>query len=40
MDEKEILLKQIVNKEYEDWLLLELIADYKGGYADEYILKN
>lgn len=28
------------SKEYEDELLLEKIADYKGGYIDEYILKN
>lgn len=30
----------IDSKEYEDELLLEKIADYKGGYPDEYILTN
>lgn len=30
----------IYTKECEDELLLEKIADYKGGYPDEYILKG
>ena len=30
----------IYTKECEDELLLEKIADYKGGYPDEYIFKG
>ena len=32
--------KQIIDKEYEDELLLEDIAEYKGGYADDYVFKK
>lgn len=32
--------EQIKEKEYEDAMLLEQIAEYKGGYADEYVLKK
>ena len=32
--------EQIEEKEYEDAMLLEDIAEYKGGYADEYVFKE
>jgi hypothetical protein len=32
--------EQIIDKEFEDELLLERVAEYKGGYADEYVFKG